>query len=405
MRRGWAAALLAAALVAAPAAAHADDLEISVTVPEASTPSTAIESAELRWGLNVEAGSAAFAGGCNFLSAGTAGDAGGARAWTEQDGFFQAEDGDVTVVRPTTGGEWEPTAWGTKCLDPAGNPVTTSSTASASGAQVVLSEGRGSFGPDGADLRWRGSFTVAFYGGMTYWSATDPQLTLDSSGDGVLTATLSGYGTSMDDMTKWEPLPERSVVLAEVRDADLSTGGFSVVPEYLGVSTDGQVERTDANAAHWGSFPASFVSYQRLTGQAAYWFTSGGQRDAAKPATELIVNTDSAAPSVAPAAPAPAPTGQDAVPRNEVQFGERDLAEVPASAPAQATAQTATVLGAAQAASTVSRSGPGLVPEASGDFLATTLLPLAGALLAMLLSVLAILQLSGRLVFPWSKRS
>ncbi|TLF27018.1 hypothetical protein, partial [Microbacterium sp. 5K110] len=79
--RGLLRAALAVAVAlgvgASPAAAAGPD-EIVVTVPGPGGPAAGdgtIRNAQLRWGLNAESGGGAFAGGCNFLSAGLAGDA------------------------------------------------------------------------------------------------------------------------------------------------------------------------------------------------------------------------------------------------------------------------------------------------------------------------------------------
>ncbi|MFJ8603226.1 hypothetical protein ACIREM_31840 [Streptomyces shenzhenensis] len=99
----------------------------------------------------------------------------------------------------------------------------------------------------------------------------------------------------MNDPGKWVPLPATTVTLADLSGVELGASGFTVAPDYLGVSvsvpagTTGQPVKSDANKAYWGSFPQSFVDFQQLTGQSSYWFTSGGSRDAAKPTTPLTV--------------------------------------------------------------------------------------------------------------------
>lgn len=240
-----AAALLGALLVAGTAApALADPNDIGVTVPERGSGTYGeISNAELRWGLNTETSSGAFAGGCNFLSAGVAGDSGSARVWAESDGLYAASDGAVTIEKATADGGWVPASFGSKCLDASGSAVSVTSTSSSTQSVAVMDGGVGTATADSLEISWDGSFTVAFYGGMTYWSASDPTLTVDASGTGRLTATASGYGTSMDDQTKWLPLPEQTIVLAELRNVPLDGAGFSVLPEYLGVAstTGGQV--------------------------------------------------------------------------------------------------------------------------------------------------------------------
>ncbi|RWZ49788.1 hypothetical protein ELQ90_10515 [Labedella phragmitis] len=397
--------LPAAATGIPPATNDSDDgLPIGVTVPESTEPpshgATTVDDAQLWWGLSREASGGAFAGGCNFLSAGLAGDSGGARVWGAVDGLYSAREGDVEIVKATAAGEWQRASFETKCLDAAGNAVTAASLSSSTDSQVVFSGGAGRIGDDGVDLRWTGSFTVAFYGGMTYWSASDPVLTVDASGTGRLTATLSGYGTSIEDLSTWEPIPGRTVVLAELRDVELGEGGFQVLPEYVGVEAAGagQVPRTEANAPYWGAFPATFLGFQKLTGQTGYWLTSGGQRDPAKPATPITVNADARAPAIVPTTGGGAPSGGGAteIPRNDAVFAPRGPTT---SAPP---AVAATPQGTAQAASTVQRANAPLVPGAS-DVLTPLVLPLGGTLLAMLVSVLASLHLAGRLRFPWSR--
>lgn len=389
------AALALAAGIAAPAAAASGPGDIVVTVPGPTTapaPDASITNAELRWGLNAESGAGAFAGGCNFLSAGLAGDAGGARVWRESDALYRSRDGSVRVEKPTSTGEWVESTWATKCLDPRGVAVSASSTASTSGNQVVMQGGTGSLVDGGVSIRWSGSFTVAYYGGMTYWSVTDPVLTLDASGSGRLTGLASGFGTSMDDMTKWQALPPRTVTLADIRGADVAAGaGFSVTPQYLGVSTvgGGQVARSAANETHWGSFPQSFVDFHGLTGQQGYWLTTGGIRDAAKPASPLTVSYDAAAP-VAPPVGGTATTATGATPVNPVR-------RAPAAIPA---ASSALQLVAANTPLTLQPAPLDLIPRAPVAS-SPVLLPLLIAATALSAAIVAVLSMMGAL--PWSR--
>lgn len=299
----------------APAAALADDedgIEIGVTIPGESDGPFTVSNAEFRWGLNPETGSGAFYGGCNFISAGASGDAGGAIVWTD-DEFFASSSGAVTVEKPyAVGGgatEYRTMPWEDRCLDPEGNTVVTSDFRS-TGVQAVIEEGTGSVDPGAgtAEITWEGAFTVVFYGGMTYWWVADPVLTIEN-GTGTVTATAGGYGASMNDLTKWVPLEEREIVLADLTGVDLSSGvGFSTIPEFLGVEVDlpggSPPQVTDKDT--WGSFPQSFVDFQVETGQAAYWHSSGGLRDPAKPTSRLYVSYDADAP-LAPDEPDPAP--------------------------------------------------------------------------------------------------
>ena len=272
-----------------------------------------ITDASFTWGLSGEAGGGAFFGGCNFLSAGVAGDTGSSRLWTEADGFYSAAEGDVSIVKPTTTGDLVPASWATKCQTPAGTPVTASSATSLTGNAVRFGGGSGTSAADGSvRVEWDGSFTVAFYGGLTYWSATDPVLTLDAAGNGQLTAVASGYGTSMEDMTQWVPIAGQEIVLADIVGASVSDSGFTTTPTYLQVPVTSASTPQTTTGANWGSFPQSFVDFQQLTGQSSYWYSSGGARDAAKPTTPLAVSYTLASAPVEPEEPAePAEDSRD----------------------------------------------------------------------------------------------
>lgn len=324
-----------ASTLALPAVAVADDdVVVDVTIPEPGA--LRVTDAQLRWGLNDESGAGAFFGGCNFLSAGTAGSTGGARPWTAADGFYAARAGDVRVEKAAAGGGTEPASWATRCLDPSGVPVDVGSTASTSRTEVVVDGGAGTFdvAAGTASVRWTGSFTAAFYGGMTYWSATDPVLEV-ADGAGTLRARVSGYGADRQDPGRWVRLAPRTVTLAVLDDVELTRDGFVALPRYRGVAVDAptggtaQVGRDATNAAFWGSFPQDFVDFQAEVGQASYWFTSGGARDRAKPATRLVVSVDARAP-VTP--PDDAPPGQDPGPGATPRVPTNEVRERPAAA-------------------------------------------------------------------------
>lgn len=393
LRAGLALAV-ALELAAAPAAAAGPD-DIVVTVPGTGDAGSdgEITDAQLRWGLNAEAGGGAFAGGCNFLSAGAAGDAGGSRVWREGDALYRAQDANVRIEKPTAAGGWTTASWSTKCQDPTGAPVSVSSTASASGNQVVIDGGTGTRRDGAVEISWSGSFTVVFYGGMTYWSVSDPRLTLDASGDGRLVGTASGYGTSMDDTTTWNPIAPQAVVLAEIRSADVTgVGGFTVTPQYLGVTTTGggQVARSAATSAFWGSFPQSFIDFHRQTGQQGYWLTTGGVRDAAKPASPLTVSYSAAAPVAVPVA-----TGGGSAAAAPVNALRRAPAEIDPTVSARS-------FFAANAPLTTQPQAAGLVPEASRA-LSPLVLPLLGSAAALGIAIVAVLSMMQAL--PWQRSS
>lgn len=275
---------LAAGLVAVTAPA-------ATAAPATTSSDTArVTGATLSWGLSNEQGGGAFFGGCNFLSAGTAGDTGSSRLWTEADGFYKTTDGNVTVTKPNASGVQTAPTWSTKCETPQGTAVSASSTTSLSLNQVNLAGGVGTASSTGAGtVQWTGSFTSVFYGGLTYWTATNPKLVVDAAGNGTLTATASGYAASMEDSSKWEAIPPRTITLAKLTNAALDADGFTSTPAYLGVEVTTQGTAQTRTGPSWGSFPQDFVDFQYLTGQSSYWYSSGGSRDAAKPASPLTV--------------------------------------------------------------------------------------------------------------------
>ncbi|GAA1999006.1 hypothetical protein [Microbacterium ulmi] len=276
--------LAAAAAIAALAAGS-----LAFAAPANAADQGTISDAVFQWGFNAETGSPGFAPGtCNFLSAGVAGDAGSSHVWSEAEGLYASSAGNVTIKKPDAAGELVQTSWATKCQQPSG--ATTTFTAP-SGNIVEITGGEGTVAADGSvEIAWDGSFSVVYYSGYTYWTATNPVLTLDADGNGQVTATASGYGTSMEDMTQWVPLAPTQIVLADITAAQVGDSGFTVTPDYLGIevtSTQSPQVRTGAN---WGSFPQSFVDFQVLSGQSSYWYSSGGAADVRKPTTPLTVS-------------------------------------------------------------------------------------------------------------------
>lgn len=294
---------LPAAAAEAPAPVSGSP-EIPVTVAIPGTGTFEVEDAQLLWGLNLEAGGGAYFGGCNFLSAGAAGNAGSSRLWSEADGLYRTAEGDVTIEKPDASGAYAPPTWATRCQNPAGVTVTSATTRADNFTRNRVRVDGGTGEVDAAHgtatIRWTGSFTVVFYGGLTYWTASDPVLTV-TDGSGTLQATLSGYGADMNDTTRWVPLPERTVTLATLRDVGFGSEGFTVTPVYCHQPVDvgsgtPQLSSDPSGDTCWGSFPQDFVDFQVETGQSSYWYTSGGARDAAKPATPLTVSYDASNP-------------------------------------------------------------------------------------------------------------
>jgi len=281
---------------------NAAPIAVKLAVTRPITGPTELNDAVFRWGINNESNNGAFFGGCNFLTAGKAPSAGHSAVFNQTQYAAQGAgvDANVRIEKPNAAGDYQLASWGTKCLTRTGAPVTSSVNSAFTESQVVITGGQGIVDPskDSATIQWTGSFTVSFYGGLTYWYATDPKLTV-VEGVGTLTATASGYGTDMFDQTKWVELESREITLATLPDVKLTSKGFSTQPAYVGVAVDTtggshqpQTAKTTTNAAYWGSFPQDFVDFQAETGQLAYWYSSGGSQDAAKPALPLHVGYD-----------------------------------------------------------------------------------------------------------------
>jgi hypothetical protein len=395
-RRAWARAT-AVALVASlfalgsgvAAADSGSDAEIDVTVRipgSGGTPATGertVTDAVLAWAINAESGSGAFFGQCNFLSAGKAGNAGSATVWPEGTSLYRSRDGNVTIQKPVKSGNsvtWRQADWAGRCIDESdgtSRTVTTSGTDYGTGNRVSLTGGTGTVNASAgqATIRWKGSFTVAFYGGLAYWWVTDPVLTV-RGGTGTLTATAGGYGTSIDDLSDWRPLSERTVTLATLPGVGISDdSGFSVQPAYRQVTVtppSGGVAQV-RTGPDWGAFPQDFVTFQAETGQGGYWYSTGGARDFAKPAYPVYVSY-SAADRVDDVA---LPTGD--------RTGTSTTAS-PATAPATSavanagTRAASPVPTAAANAPVVAQTYPATVPDqqtAAGD----SLIPTASAVL------------------------
>jgi hypothetical protein len=273
--------------------------ERAVAVKVSVVPSTAgilkLDDAVLRWGLNDESNNGAYAGGCNFLSAGRSPDPGGSIVFTEN--YYSPASGTVSIQKPDATGGYVAASWATRCLDRTGAPLSSGTSTPYGGNQFVMTGGTGEVdrSTGGASIRWQGDVTVAYYGGMTFWYLSDPVLTV-VDGTGTLTATVGGFGTDMENLAKWQPITERSVTLAVLRGVQVGPEGFTVTPDYRGVAVAlpaGQTQQV-RSGENWGAFPQDFVDFQTETGQAAYWFSSGGQADAAKVAAPLTVGYDAA---------------------------------------------------------------------------------------------------------------
>lgn len=274
------------------AAATSAAITMALVAAPAQAAEQTVNDVTLTWGLNLESGAGAFQpGACNFLSAGKAGNSGSSRAWTQDDGFYKAVDGNVSIVKDGPNSTSIAPTWDTKCQTGSGSAVSPIGTANVSNNKVVLSQGSGSVDPASgeATISWEGSFTSVFYSGLTYWTATDPVLSVKADGSATLKATGSGYQADMNDASTWVPIAPQTITLANLKGVTVDADGFSVSPEYKEVAAPAGLSQV-TEGANWGSFPADFVEFQGKTGTQSYWYSSGGSADARKVATPLSVD-------------------------------------------------------------------------------------------------------------------
>ncbi len=268
-----------------------------------------VDDLQFRWGLNDESNNAAYAPGTvNLFSAGKVGNPGaGGQTLSDADqgatwsngatAGWKARDGNVVIEKQRAGGDYAPTTWAGTRTDPSGNPVTVNG-ATFTDHQVVIDHGTGTLDAagDDADIAWTGDFTALYYSGMTYFTVSDPHLTV-TDGRGVVTATLGGYAADMNDLSRWSRPPDTVLTPATPNDFDGNATGLQATPDYAGVAYDApvgatpQTPRADANAGYWGSFPQSFVDFQQETGSSSYWYASGGSADARKVPLPLYAGT------------------------------------------------------------------------------------------------------------------
>ncbi len=260
---------------------------IGLAAPAANAAAThAISGATMTWEMNPETGAGAFLpGACNFLVAGEVADAGGAAVWSQEflAANYKATDGNVSIIKAGPDNTWVTPTLETYCKDANGDQVNTG--ARQSHNRVVYQNGTGEYdaATGAGSIEWTGSYTIVFYSGYTYWSVSDPRLEVEADGSAQLFGTASGFGTSMEDMDIWEPLPREEIVLADLEGIDLDASGAVVTtPKYRGVTVTGVDPAQVTTGANAGSFPQSFVNYQKRTGQTSYWYSSGGSADVRK---------------------------------------------------------------------------------------------------------------------------
>ncbi|WP_300682295.1 hypothetical protein [Nocardioides sp.] len=258
----------------------------------ATGSTTTLDDVQLRWGVNDETNNIAYFG-ANFLSAGKLPNKGANHAVTPSE--WSQRSGDVSIEKWSAGAKaYRAATWAGLTTDTSGAAITSATSGRFSGHQVVLSGGTGTIDAAAgeAEIRWTGSFTVAFYSGYSFFYVTDPVLRV-RAGHGVLTATLGGFGSSQANTSVWAPLPDTVATLADLGQVDLTVErGFTVTPAYRGVAVTlpAGTAAQDRTGATWGSFPQSFVDFQAQTGLSSFWYSSGVALDANKVAAPLTVS-------------------------------------------------------------------------------------------------------------------
>ncbi|MCS5722693.1 cell wall-binding repeat-containing protein [Herbiconiux sp. CPCC 203407] len=291
--RGRAAAALATGLTAAVAFSALTALPASATTAPAETEPLAavgiVKDAVFQWGVSNEVGNRAFAPGTfNLLGAGKIAKTSAADTIVQAD--WKATDGNVVIQKQQADGSYATSTWGGLTTDATGTPITSPTGGRYSANRVTIAAGTGTVDAenDSAEISWDGDFTVALYSGMTQFYVSDPVLEV-ANGSGSVTATVSGFGSDMNDPTLYVPLPDTVVTIADLQSVDVTESGFVVTPDYLGVEIDAPEGGTPQvrTGLVAGAFPQSFVDFQGLTGQSSYWYSSGGSTDVAKPALPL----------------------------------------------------------------------------------------------------------------------
>lgn len=273
----WSGTRLRASVTNAAGAVSTRAATLTVVAARTIPPSGLdLQGVVLEWSGNDELQKAPPFGGSNYFSAGvSAGD----------EATYGAAAGDVRILHVDGAGAATPASWATRAAQVAGGVT----------QLVRLDGGRARIEPDGsATVRWRGSFSVNFYGGLVPFTFTDPLLTVDASGNGRLVADMSGYASSQANPNERSPLaPVAGVTVATFSGLALDPAGrLTVAPDYAGVEValPGSVPPQSRDGEGWGAWPQAFVDFHVATGLASYWYTSGGVADRAKAPRPFVVD-------------------------------------------------------------------------------------------------------------------
>ncbi|WP_139980435.1 Ig-like domain-containing protein [Nocardioides litoris] len=307
---------------------------VALGAAPAQAAPVAVTDATFTWDLNNEATAGAFAPGTwNLMSAGLVGDPGaggqtladGGATWSNgKPAGWSATAGDVTVEDLQPDGSWATATFAGTRTNRSGVPASPF-TGARGETRLAFGGGTGTVdaATDSGTITWDGDATMLFYSGMTFFSLSDPVLSL-TDGSGTVTATVSGYATSQDDSSEWQALTPVRVPVAAVSGVDVGEQGLTATPAYREVvytAPAGGSPQSTTSAA-WGAFPQAFVDFQQQVGQGPYWYSTGGSADARKVANPFTV-------AFQPAPPAPVrATSTVSVSAPAVRHGQRAVAVV-----------------------------------------------------------------------------
>lgn len=287
-------------LVAATAATALAAGSLAAMAAPAQAATTPVAGAVFAWGLSNEANNAGFAPGtANMLSAGKIANPGvggqtltSATSWSNGAAAgWSARAGNVEIQKKTVAGGYATATWAGLKTSPSGASISPPTSSTFSDHRVAIKGGTGSadVAADDATITWSGDFTVLGYSGMTFFYVSDPTLSVDD-GVGTVTATLDGYGTKQDDTSVWTDLESARVTLATFSGVDVTPAGITVTPDFAGVEYESTAVPQSRTTTGWGSWPSSFVTFVEPTGQAAYWYSTGGSVDKNKTPLPLTVS-------------------------------------------------------------------------------------------------------------------
>ncbi|MFC6154411.1 hypothetical protein [Nocardioides yefusunii] len=244
--------------------------------PEEADTELVVDDAQFNWALSQQTNAMSHnVGAPNFLGAGVANPGRGGVELTES--RWSAKAGNVTVQKQDASGAWRTATWKGIRTDAHDAPI--GLYGPFSGHRVNFVSGQGTVNPaaDDASIRWKGTFTVVYYGGNTVFTLTDPEMRV-TNGKGTVTATAGGWIADRNNPKQWDPAVPKRVTVADLSDVDVTEDGVVVTPDYAGVKIKGS-EPQRRTGEGWGSFPQSLITYLVPLNTDQFWYSTGLQSD------------------------------------------------------------------------------------------------------------------------------